>query len=448
LLAPSCNPCYFVFSFMTDHTDILIIGAGAAGLMAARSLAKAGKNVTLLEARNRCGGRIHTLNEGPPYDAVELGAEFVHDDPPVTLKLLKEANIPYYHTGGEMWHYEDGHFDKDGPFTGDWDLLMDKLGKLEHDISIEDFLQNEFPDKKYNGLKDSVRKFASGYDTADTSKVSSFALRKEWQSENLSSYRVKGGYGAMINYLEEEFKKEGGTIHLNSVVKNINWLPGKVKVITSEGKVYEAAQTLVALPVGVLQAEKGAKGAVAFHPQIPGHIKAINAIGFGAIIKILLEFKESFWEDKITEKLAGKSLKNMGFVISDEEIPTWCTQMPQHSPVLTGWLGGPAAAVKKDVLDEEILQQSLRSLSNIFKRDIEELKNKLVAHYIMNWTNEPFTRGSYVYDTVESASARKILNNSIENTLFFAGEYLYEGPVMGTVEAALTSGGETAKKMI
>jgi len=89
---------------------------------------------------------------------------------------------------------------------------MDKLGKLERDISIEDFLQNEFPGDKYDSLKNSVRKYASGYDTADTAKASSFALRKEWQSEEFSQYRIKGGYGAMVNYLEEEFKKGGGVI--------------------------------------------------------------------------------------------------------------------------------------------------------------------------------------------------------------------------------------------
>jgi len=163
---------------------------------------------------------------------VELGAEFVHGDLPVTLNLLKEAGIPYHHTGGEMWHYQEGHFDKEGPFAGDWDLLMDKLGKLERDISIEDFLQNEFPGDKYDSLKNSVRKYASGYDTADTAKASSFALRKEWQSEEFSQYRIKGGYGAMVNYLEEEFKKGGGVIHLNSVVTAIHWQAGRVKVIT------------------------------------------------------------------------------------------------------------------------------------------------------------------------------------------------------------------------
>ena len=171
-------------------------------------------------------------------------------------------------------------------------------------------------------------------------------------------------------------------------------------------------------------------------------------MGVGAIIKVLLEFDEPFWTDKQTEALAGKSLENMSFLLSGEEIPTWWTQAPEPSPVITGWLGGPAAAAKKDVPNEDILRQSLQSLSNIFKRDIEELKAKLVASRIVNWTNDPFTRGSYAYDTVNASTFRNILEKPVNNTLFFAGEYLYEGAAMGTVEAALTSGEQVAKKII
>ncbi|MDF2434452.1 MAG: hypothetical protein JWP44_4083, partial [Mucilaginibacter sp.] len=97
---------------------------------------------------------------------------------------------------------------------------------------------------------------------------------------------------------------------------------------------------------------------------------------------------------------------------------------------------------------EEILQQSLRSLSNIFKLDPDELKDKLVSFNIANWTNEPFTRGSYAYDTIATPASRKLLNEPANNTLFFAGEYLYDGPAMGTVEAALTSGIDAAKRML
>ncbi len=432
-----------------SKADVLIIGAGAAGLIAARTLARAGKKVTVLEARDRCGGRIYTLNSKLSFGAVELGAEFIHGDLPLTLNLLNEAGIPYEAAAGEMWQYKNGRFGNDGGFLPDWFLLMARLEKLEHDISIEHFLQTEFPGDEYYDLKKAVRRFVHGYDTAETQRASAFALRKEWTSEDDDSqYRIKGGYGAMIDCLEDDFKKAGGLIYLNSVVKDIQWQPGNVKVVTDDGIAYEASQILIAMPLGVLQADDGAKGAVTFYPPIPKQKDALNLMGFGAIIKILLEFDDPFWEDELSEALAGRSLKNMGFLLSGEEIPTWWTQAPKHSPVLTGWLGGPPALQKKDMPVDELLQRSLQALSNIFKRDPEELRDKLAAHYIINWTSEPFTRGSYAYDTMDAPASRKILNAAVNNTIFFAGEYLYDGPAMGTVEAALTSGEDVAKRMI
>lgn len=432
-----------------DHIDILIIGAGATGLMAGRTLAKAGKKVTVLEARERCGGRIHTLNNELFFKNAELGAEFIHGDLPVTLNLLKEAGIAYHSANAAMWQYKDGEFKQESEPIEGWDLLIEILKKLVQDTSIDDFLQQYFPGDKYAELRDSVRKFVSGYDTADPCTASAFALRNEWDNEDTGAqHRITGGYNVMIKYLEEELNSNNGQIYLNSVAKDINWKQGEVNVKTDDGEVYSAKQLLIALPLGVLQLDENEKGALTFTPPIPKHYNALKAMGFGAVIKILLEFDNMFWEGKATQALAGKSLKNMGYLLSDEEIPTWWTQFPQHSTVFTGWLGGPDAAEKKAVPDEEILKQSLQSLSNIFNRKPEELKEKLLSYKIMNWTAEPFTRGSYAYDTVATAESRKVLNMPIENTLYFAGEYLYEGAAMGTVEAALTSGETVAKKMI
>ena len=431
-----------------QNSHILIIGAGATGLMAALTLAKAGRKVTVLEARNRCGGRIHTLNQELFFKNAELGAEFVHGDLPVTLNLLNEAGIPYHSANAEMWHYRNGKFSREGEFNG-WNKVVEKLGGLKQDISIKDFLEKEFSGADNDELRRSVIGFVSGYDTADPAKASSFALREEWENEDFEAqHRVKGGYGLMIKYLEDECKKHGAELCLNSVVKEIRWQAGKVAAITDDGTEYEAGQILIALPLGVLQADKNEQAALTFVPEITRQQQAINAMGFGSIIKILLEFDTPFWEDKATEQLAGASLKDMGFVLSNEAIPTWWTQAPQHSPVLTGWLGGLPAAERKAAPVEEILQLSLQSIGNIFKRNPEELKDKLVAFDIANWTADPFTRGSYAYDTVGAPEARKVLGEAVDNTIFFAGEYLYDGPAMGTVEAALTSGLDAAGKII
>jgi monoamine oxidase len=437
------------YKLENNHSGIIIIGGGAAGLMAASKLAKAGKSVVLLEARERLGGRIFTIDNELHFSYAELGAEFIHGDLPVTLGLLNEAGIPYYTVNAEMWRHQNGCFDKENFFVKDWGLLMEKLEQLDEDKAVDAFLAKEFAGDNFLALRTSVLRFLSGYDTAEPDKASTFAVRKEWQTEDDDiQRRIKGGYGSLVTFLEDEFKKAGGHIYLNAVVKEIHWQQGSVKVVTDESVVYTAAQVVVAVPLGVLQAPEHEKGAITFFPSITEQSNALQDMGFGAVIKVLLEFNQPFWEDSFTAKMAGNSLKNMGFLISDEDIPTWWTQAPVRSPVITGWIGGLPAKEKKSLADEEILQQSLQSLSNIFKRSMEELNDRLTAFKIVNWTNEPFTLGSYAYDTIASPVSREVLNRPVENTLFFAGDYLYSGHAMGTVEAALTSGKLTAENIL
>lgn len=430
------------------NCDVLIVGAGAAGLMAAYKLSAAGQGIIVLEARGRLGGRIHTLKNELFFKEAEQGAEFIHGDLPVTLDLLKTAGIEVIQATGDMWRFADGEFETDSGGTPNWAVLMERLDSLKEDCSIDEFLQRDFAGDEYAELRNSVRRFVAGYDSADPENASAFALRKEWRSEDDDAqHRVKGGYSTLINFLADECKAKRGEIYLSSAVTDIYHEPHGVQAIVAGGDVYYAHRLVIALPLGVLKATSG-EGSIKFHPLLPQHANAFRDIGFGSIIKLLLEFDSLFWEGEDIARLSGKDPQQMGFILSDEAIPTWWTQNPQRSPVLTGWLGGRPAAEKLNATDEELLELALQSLANIFKKSKEELRDKLVAFNCANWTADPFTRGSYAYDMVPSANARKTLNEPVDNTLFFAGEYLYDGPAMGTVEAALTSGKETARRII
>lgn len=425
------------------NADVIIIGAGAAGLMAAYELSKAGKQVTVLEARGRIGGRIYTLNDDLH---TELGAEFIHGDLPVTLQLLKKANIDLQPASGEMWHSRDGKFSKNTEQFEHWSVLMEKLNQLETDISIGDFLQQEFGDENYTTLRAWVTRFVSGYDTADPFKASAFALRREWQSEDDDSqHRVNGGYGALVNYLVNASEQNGAKFYLHTIAKHIHWTHGQAEVITSGNESFKAKRLIIALPLGVLKADPSEQAGITISPLVGVCKDAISQIGFGAVVKMLLQFKTAFWE---AQSITGANLSDMGFILSGEAIPTWWTQHPLPSPLLTGWLGGPPAERNKNLSNEQLLKAALQSLSRIFNIGIDELRNELVSSHVVNWTTDSFTLGSYAYDTVESAEARKILNSPIDHTIYFAGEYLYDGAAMGTVEAALTSGLETARKLI
>jgi monoamine oxidase len=427
-----------------ENIDVLIIGAGAAGLMAACALSKKGKKVVVLEGRNRTGGRIHTLDNQSFFKLAELGAEFIHGDLPVTLALLKEAGIAPMSADADMVRFAEGKFTKNEQFIDHWDELIAELNQLQNDMPIESFLQTSFPDDHYQGMHDSVWKFVSGYDTGDPLKASAFALRNEWQSEGEhAQHRVTGGYCAMIGYLANICKRNNGHVFLNALVKQVRWTPGHVTVITEDEMSYEAEKLIVAVPLGVLQAAQTAQAAIKFAPELTAYKSAINEMGFGAVIKILLEFKHPFWEDD----RYGSALDEVGYLFSDEEIPTWWTQYPERSNVLTGWVGGPQAMSKKDTADDELIRQSLTSLGNIFGLDTEVFKSNLIAWKIANWTADPFTLGSYAYDTVAAPKARKLINTPIADTIYFAGEYLYDGTAMGTVEAALTSGRDVAEKI-
>ncbi len=422
---------------MYMQTDVLIIGAGAAGLATAYELVKAGKKVTVLEARNRIGGRIHTIQTNKGH--MELGAEFVHGDLPITLGLLQEAGLRYAQSGGKLFTVKNGHLTAGGDFIIDWDLLEEKMNALDRDMSLDAFLHTYFPGDAYTQLRFSVRRYAGGYDTADPAIASTLALRDEWMKESGRQYRIATGYGSLLDYLAGKIKAAGGEILLGTPVRKLQWAAGQAHALCDNGLTYSAAKAVITLPLAILQ-QNGPNGLFRFSPALPEKTAAARQMGMGAIIKLLLQFKEAFWQDT--------PYRSMGFIMSDETIPTWWTQYPEELPVLTGWLGGPPAEAYRDAPGEQLLQMAIQSLSNIFHIPQDTLYEWLEDAQVLNWTAMHYTRGSYAYATIHTHTALPILMEPVQHTLYFAGEALYEGPAMGTVEAAFTSGMEAAKQLL
>lgn len=417
---------------------VLIIGAGAAGLMAARELSARGHAVTILEARGRAGGRMHTLHAKAFTVPVETGAEFIHGKLPLTLQLLQEAGIGYTPVEGRMIEVRKGRWHRQSHFVEGWDTLMEHLQSLQQDMTVREFLDRHFHESRYEELRCSVQRFAEGYDGADINKASVLALRDEWEKEEEEQYHITGGYERLTDYLVAQCVRQRCLLHFNAPVKHIRWQQGGVEVSTGDGQLFTANKVIITVPLGVWQ-QAHEKSSIVVEPAIDQQLAAFGQIGFSAVIKVSLEFKQPFWQEYE---------KELGFVFSEEIFPTWWTQLPHPVPLLTGWINGPQAASFIQAGPEKMLQYALYSLAGIFGLPLVFLEQQLVASQITDWGTDPFSFGAYSYDMLSSKAARQLLQQPVADTLFFAGEALYAGAHPGTVEAALASGAAVAAKLI
>ena len=413
------------------HADILVIGAGASGLMAAKELSAKGKKVIILEARDRAGGRIDTLPAKHFSMPVEAGAEFIHGDLELTIQLLKENNIQYTKVEGSMLRKKEGKWqDTDEEIVG-WEEMMQKMSALKEDMTLSGFLNTFFNQEKYARLRQSALQFAQGFDVANENDASVIELRNEWEHEEEEQYRLPGGYMQLIDALTMTCLRQHCEIHFSEAVSKVVWNKNKAEVTTANNEQFSAERIVLTVPVSILQNEQ----AITFIPAIPDKINAARQIGYGGVIKVLIEFEEAFWQDIQQDAL---------FFFSEEKIPTWWTQYPANSKLLTGWLGGPKALAMQDYPPEQILDIALQSLDAIFNKKLPPIK----AWRIVNWHKETFTLGAYSYNTIQSKEAKERLKEPVEDTIYFAGEAIYTGNAQGTVEAALVSGKEVAERAL
>ena len=421
---------------MRALSHFVIVGAGAAGLMAARELARAGKRVTILEARDRCGGRIDPLPVHEFGYPAEGGAEFVHGEAPVTRALVREAGLPLLPTGGTRWVARDGTFSQSDSPTPHAGEFYQALAELDGDLPVGEFLEKQFADPKYRELRQSITRMVEGYDAADPARASTLALREEWMGRGLGQQgRIAGGYGALIDFLERACRERGAAIHFGAALKAVKESGTGIAACCDGGGRHEADAAILSVPLPLLTE-------IELPPAAREKVAASADIGYGNVIKILLRFRTKWWT-----RIGGRDLSDLSFLLSSAAVPTWWTQRLADHPVLTGWLGGPRTASAAGLSASELVEKGLASLAEIFALPLGDLRRELVASRAINWQNDPFARGAYSYATPRTRQAQQTLAKP-NGPLFFSGEALYAGRDMGTVEAALASGLETVRTVL
>jgi len=423
-----------------NSADVIVVGAGACGLIAARELLRKGKSVVVLEARAQTGGRIRTITDHEFPKALEAGAEFIHGELPVTISLLKEYKVSFVPMEGTFWQTRTSNLKKENNFIEEHHRELEKhLKALSHDMPVDRFLEVSFAGEEYEELKNSVKGFVSGYDAADTSRASTFAFRDEWLNEdNAKQYRIPEGYGKLVDFITEECIKLGCKFHFSNRVNRVEWKSNEATVFTDDGLKFNCNKVVITIPIGLLRDQ--INNQLIFLPPLEQKESALKKLGYGGVIKICMLFNNAFWKSGEISRTSHHDLKNLGFIFSDATIPTWWTQHPDETPLLTGWVGGEAAKELALKGYDTILGSAIQSLAAIFILTYAEVESQLLSHKIFDWVNDPFAGGAYSFEVVEGMKLKEIMREPEADTLFFAGEGYHQGENSGTVEAALSEG--------
>lgn len=427
----------------------VVIGAGAAGLAAARALQDAGHRPVVLEARDRIGGRAYSRHDLASHP-VEMGAEFIHGTTGPTWGLIEQhgldAVFAYRDRGPEVYEFVDGvlraqtdpaassFFEVAGAIA---ELAARRADDGAGDASVASILSDAVSQRPGTSHDAEVRLYDNTlnvYVTEDLDDVSAFGIREmltagpddEPDPDPDFNYRVVNGYSALWERLAD-----GLDVRLGTAVEHIDASGSGVRIETSDG-VLEADAAVVTLPLGVLKA-----GDVRFTPPLPdGKLQAIRELGAGVVNKIVLEFDEAFWP------------ADCGLLFTD--LDSQCFWPPGAgrgvaTPVLTWWSSGSRGrAVAQDV--DAAVQEALADLRRIFSLD--ELP-ALKSCEAQCWGEDPYARLAYSYmpQSELGAGLHDLLASPV-GRLFFAGEATARPPGSASVPGAYESGRRAAQELL
>jgi len=424
--------------------DAIVIGAGAAGLAAARALAGRSLRVVLLEARDRVGGRVWSYPVAGAAPLVELGAEFIHGPGELTMRLLREAGLAPIDVGGEGWTCaEDGELRRGEREFSSFAGILEAARALVDDESVDRFLRRFERDEAAREPVAAVRAFVEGFDAADPAIASARAMADEWLSGvDYAIARPLGGYRPMFDYLRDACVAAGVQIHLSTVVRRISWRRGAVAIDTEcrgESQTTRARAAVVTLPVGVLR-HRGDVTAVPFDPGLPSaKIEALQRIEMGHVVRVALWFRTAFWEG-----IRKGRYRDAGFFRCDRQpFPTYWTQLPVRSGLVIAWVGGPKASTLSGLAEADRIEHARNGFGAMLKEP-ELMRQEFAGGLTHDWRRDPFARGAYSYLAVGGEAAPAALAAPVDDTLFFAGEATSTDGQGGTVNGALETGERAA----
>jgi monoamine oxidase len=438
----------------TSKADVVIIGAGAAGLSAARALAERGLDVVVLEARERIGGRVFTHRDRETAVAIELGAEFIHGSADELVGILQDGRIAAVDISGRRWQTMGERLRPADDFWESLDKVMRRLDpKRTPDRSFAEFLERKPGGRRLATERRLAANFVENFHAADLSLVSERALaeggspRGDVRERRIG--RVIDGYDRVIEWIAAPVID---SIRLSAIATRVRWAPGNVMVESRhpDGRArptIEGRAAIIAVPLGVLKAAPGETGSIEFDPDLRAKRPALDKLAVGTVTRITLRLSERFWASEwYAKQIGNQGLDTLSFLhTQDEHFPIWWTAYPVLAPVIVGWHGGPVGGAIAQLASEEIEELAIQSLARQFRIPARKVRDMVEGSWYHDWEHDPFARGAYSYQLVGGLDAPAALARPLRSTLFFAGEASSEEGITGTVHGAISTGRRAAE---
>ena len=428
------------------HVDVIVVGAGMAGLAAARALRRSGVRWVVLEARERAGGRVHTLGDPRVTSPIELGAEFVHGDAPHLEAIAGEAGAAILHVGGEHRAPRRGRLAR-VDYWGPIDRVLRRIDAEGDELSAAEFLARGPGGRALARARGLTRGYLEGFHAARLERLGTRSLvAEDGESPTASAARlgrVEPGMGALVEHLAEPL---AGAIHLGREVRAIRWRPGHVEVealARGRSSRWSARAVVLTAPIAVLAARPSSRGGMSLDPDPPRLRRALARLATGSAVRLVLAFREAPWQRDPDEHDAER----MSFLHPPgAPYPVWWSAYPRRAGLVVAWCGGPRAEALSGASSRRVIALAESQLARALRRPPRRVRAARIGAWWHDWSRDPWARGAYSYPRVGGSEAWRALSRPEEGTLFLAGEATHEES--GTVEAALASGERAARQVI